>query len=373
MSYSLTVGRLFGTAIRLHFTFLLLLLAMGGFSFAQGGSAAAIATVGFVSLLFFCVLLHEFGHILAARRYGVFTPDVILLPIGGVARMQRMLDAPRQEIVVALAGPAVNVVIAAFLVVALGGLPSLAETMEPTIAGFLGRLFYANVFLVLFNLIPAFPMDGGRVLRALLSLWKGPVQGTRIATLTGQGFAVLFGLMGLVSGNIILVLVGAFVFFAASSEGAAYRLSASVAGVRNGEAMITRFARLGRDGCLGDAVTCRLRTGQSVIPICDSEGSLAGVLSRSTIYALLTRHGARTPVVEVMTVSIPVVPVDGDLAETTRLLQEGNWPAIGVVDATHRLVGLITRETIDDVAALAEATRKRGRRTFDAVLGQGAV
>jgi CBS domain-containing protein len=96
-------------------------------------------------------------------------------------------------------------------------------------------------------------------------------------------------------------------------------------------------------------------------------------LSRSTIYALLTRHGARTPVVEVMTASIPVVPVDDDLAETARLLQEGNWPAIGVVDATDRLVGLITRETLDDIAALADATRKRGRKTFDAVLGRGAA
>jgi len=373
MSYSLTIGRLFGTAVRLHVTFLLFLLAIGGVAWAQGGSGAAVATVGFVSLLFTCVVLHEFGHILTARRYGVHTPDVILLPIGGVARMQRMLNAPRQEIIVALAGPAVNVVIATALFVAFGGLPSLAQTMEPTIAGFIGRLLYANVFLVLFNLIPAFPMDGGRVLRALLSLWRGPVQATRIATLMGQGFAVLFGLMGLFSGNIVLILIGAFIFFAASSEGAAARIGASVTGVRNGETMITRLARLGRDSCLGDAVTCRLRTGQPVIPICDSEGSLAGVLSRSTIYALLTRHGARTPVVEVMTASIPVVSVDGDLAETARLLQEADWPVIAVVDATDRLVGLITRETLDDVAALADATRRGGRNTFDAALGRGAV
>ncbi len=373
MSYSLTIGQLFGTAVRLHVTFLLFLLAIGGVTWAQGGPGAAVATVAFVSLLFTCVVLHEFGHIIAARRYGVHTPDVILLPIGGVARMTRMLNVPRQEIVVALAGPAVNVVIAAALFVALGGLPGPTETMEPTIAGFAGRLLYANVLLVLFNLIPAFPMDGGRVLRALLSLWRGPVQGTRIATLIGRGFAVLFGLVGLFSGNIVLILIGAFIFFAASSEGAAAKLGASLAGVRNGEAMMTRFARLGRDSCLGDAVTCRLRTGQSVIPICDREGSLAGALSRRTIYASLARQGARTPVVEVMTTDIPVVPVHGDLAETARLLQEANWPAIAVVDAADRLVGLVTRETLDDVAALADATRRGGRNTFDAALGRGAV
>ena len=257
MRFSLTVGRLSGTAVRLHVTFLLFLLAVGGVTWGQAGSGAALVTVGFVSLLFVCVVLHEFGHILAARRYGIQTRDVILLPIGGVARMQSMPETPAQEIVVALAGPAVNVVIAVALIVALGGLPSLAENMEPTVTGFVGRLLYANVFLVLFNLIPAFPMDGGRVLRALLSLWRGPVRGTRIAALLGQGFAVLFGLLGVISGNIVLILVSVFIYFAASSEGAAASLRVSVNGVRNGKAMLSRFARLDRDSCLGDAVACR--------------------------------------------------------------------------------------------------------------------
>jgi Zn-dependent protease/CBS domain-containing protein len=373
MSYSLTIGRLFGTAIRLHVTFLLFLLTIGGVTWAQGGSGAAVATVGFVSLLFACVVLHEFGHILAARRYGVHTPDVILLPIGGVARMARMPQTPGQEIAVALAGPAVNVVIAAGLLLVLGGLPSLAEIMAPTVAGLAGRLLYANVFLVLFNLIPAFPMDGGRVLRALLSLWRGPVSGTRIAARLGQGFAVVFGLLGLVSGNIVLILVGVFIYFAAAAEGAAASRHASVTGLRNSDAMISRFARLGLDSSLGDAVACRLQTGQAVIPICDGEGRLAGVASRSTIYALLAERGASTPIVEVMTAGLPIVPVRGELAETTRLLQDANWPAVGVVDGDERLVGLVTHETIDDLAALADATRRGGRTTFDVALGRGAA
>ncbi len=373
MRYSLTIGRLFGTAVRLHVTFLLFLLAIGGMTWAQGGSTAAVATVGFVSLLFMCVLLHEFGHILAARRYGVHTPDVILLPIGGVARMAGMPKTPGQEIVVALAGPAVNVVIAAALLLVLGGLPSLADIMAPTVTGLAGRLLYANVFLVLFNLIPAFPMDGGRVLRALLSLWRGPVSGTRIAARLGQGFAVVFGLLGVASGNIVLILVGIFIYFAAAAEGAAANRHASLTGLRNSDAMISRFARLGLDSCLGDAVACRLQTGQAVIPICDGDGRLAGVTTRGTIYASLAKRESRTPIVEVMTAGIPRVPDDGDLAQATRLLQEADWPAIAVVDVTDRLVGLVTRETIDDVAALADASRRGGRGAFDAALGRGAA
>ena len=373
MSYSLTIGKLFGTAIRLHVTFLLFLLAIGGVTWAQGGSGAAATTVGFVSLLFTCVVLHEFGHILAARRYGVDTPAVILLPIGGVARMARMPETPGQEIVVALAGPAVNVVIAAALLLVLGGLPSLTEIMAPTVTGLAGRLLYANLFLVLFNLIPAFPMDGGRVLRALLSLWQGPVRSTRIAARLGQGFAVVFGLFGLLSGNIILVLVGVFIYLAASAEGAAAGKRAAVTALRNSDGMIDRFAPLGFDSCLGDAVACRLQTGQAVIPICDGEGRLAGVASRATLYTLLATRGARTPIVEVMTAGLPTVPVDGDLGESARLLEKADWPAVGVVDGDERLVGLVTPETIEDIAALAIATRGSGRRSFDAALGRGAA
>ena len=159
-----------GTEIRLHLTFLLLLAWIGASRMGAGRARAAIAGIVFICLLFGCVLLHEFGHVLAARRYGIATPDITLLPIGGVARLERIPENPSEELVVALAGPAVNVVIAALLFLVLGGIPHRGRGGEPRERrpSLLARLFWVNVTLVVFNLIPAFPMDGGRVLRALL-------------------------------------------------------------------------------------------------------------------------------------------------------------------------------------------------------------
>ena len=193
MSWSITIGTVKGTVIRLHITFLLFLLWIAAAHYAHGGWDAAVAGVLFIALLFLCVLLHEFGHIFAARRYGVQTPDVILLPIGGVARLERIPEEPAQELVVALAGPAVNLVIAGVLYLALGGLAP-REGLEVGNPGvdLLARLLWANLFLAVFNLIPAFPMDGGRVLRAFLAHRLGYARGTQIAASGGQAVAFLF-------------------------------------------------------------------------------------------------------------------------------------------------------------------------------------
>lgn len=359
MPFSLTVGRLFGTAIRLHATFVLFLMLIAGVSFAWGGVGAAVATTSLILLLFGCVVLHEFGHILAARRYGVHTRDVVLLPIGGIARMARMPETPGQEIVVALAGPAVNVVIAGALFIAMGGFPTATATLQPTASGLVEQLFYANILLVLFNMLPAFPMDGGRVLRALLAMWKGHALATRIAARTGQALAVAFGVLGLLSGNIILALVGVFIFLAASSENRAAGMMAALRGMRNGDAMVSHFVRLGRDSRLADAVECRLRTAQQVFPVCDGEGRLVGMLTRRTILAQLAKHGPQLPVVEAMDENLPGVHVRADLEHTAGLLQQRNLPAVGVVDDGERLVGLITPDTLDDLVIINRADRGR--------------
>jgi Zn-dependent protease len=207
MAWSITIGTVKGTVIRVHITFLLFLLWIAAAHYAQGGWEAAVAGVLFITLLFLCVLLHEFGHIFAARRYGVQTRDVILLPIGGVARLERIPEQPAQEIVVALAGPAVNLVIAAVLYLALGGLmPREGLEVDNPGVGLLARLLWANLLLAIFNLIPAFPMDGGRVLRAFLAHRLGYARGTQIAASVGQATAFVFGLLGLLGGNPLLVL-----------------------------------------------------------------------------------------------------------------------------------------------------------------------
>src|SRR6476661_2232191 len=176
MAWSITVGTIAGTAVRIHLTFLLFLLWIGIAQALSGGASAAIGAVAFMASLFACVVLHEFGHILAARRYGIRTPEVTLYPIGGVASLEKLPEKPAQELVVALAGPAVNLVIAAVLFIGLGATldPQDLTRLDQPGANLLPRLAAANLFLAIFNMVPAFPMDGGRVLRAFLAMRLGP-------------------------------------------------------------------------------------------------------------------------------------------------------------------------------------------------------
>src|ERR1044071_9790845 len=210
MQWSIKVARVAGTEIRIHFTFLLFLAWIGIGYYQAGGAAAAIQGILFIVLLFGCVLLHEFGHVLAARVYGIRTPDITLLPIGGVARLQRMPDEPWQELVIALAGPLVNVVIALTLFVFVGWRGFSIEGAASG-ADLLVQLLAINVILVLFNLLPAFPMDGGRVLRALLATRLSYARATQIAASIGQACAFIFGFLGLF-GNPLLIFIALFVY-----------------------------------------------------------------------------------------------------------------------------------------------------------------
>ncbi|MCI0746267.1 MAG: site-2 protease family protein [Verrucomicrobia subdivision 3 bacterium] len=222
MRWSLKLGKIAGTELYLHWTFLILL----GVVFFNGldkgtGIPAAAQQVLFVVALFTCIVLHEFGHAFAARRYGIETRDITLLPIGGVARLERMPREPRHELWVALAGPLVNVVIAAalYVILVVASIGRFAPILS--ISGFLTTLLWLNVFLVAFNLLPAFPMDGGRVLRAMLARRLEYVRATRIAARIGQGMAVLFIIAGFVAlqrGNPMLMLIGVFIFIGARNE-----------------------------------------------------------------------------------------------------------------------------------------------------------
>ena len=222
MGWTITIGRVAGTEVKVHLTFFILVAFWAMAGYQQGGSWGALLATFTLFALFACIVLHEFGHILVARRYGVFTPDVILLPIGGVARLQRIPDEPRQELLIALGGPAVTlaiVVVLYLVLVAMGRDPALWG-LEPD-GPFLETLMQVNLYLLLFNLFPAFPMDGGRVLRALLASRLGLVEGTRIAARLGQASAVVAGFYALTAGRGLLVLVALFVFLGAGAEAAA--------------------------------------------------------------------------------------------------------------------------------------------------------
>jgi Zn-dependent protease len=206
MTWSFRIGTVAGTAVRIHVTFVLLLAWIWFTHYRIGGAPAAWQGVAFILAVFACVLLHEFGHVLAARRYGILTPDITLLPIGGLARLERMPEEPGQEFVIAIAGPLVNVLIAAVIILVLGygvGPDQITQIENPQIS-FLARLAGVNIFLVLFNLIPAFPMDGGRVLRAALASRMSWSRATQIAAAIGQGLAFVFGFLGLLYNPLLI-------------------------------------------------------------------------------------------------------------------------------------------------------------------------
>lgn len=356
MSWSLNIGTVAGTAIRVHVTFLLLLAWIFGIDYIAGGLQAAWNGLVFIVLLFLCVLLHEFGHIFTARAFGIRTPDVILLPIGGVSRLERIPEQPRQEFLVTIAGPMVNVAIALILVF-IGGANLSAERLAAlgsADVSMIDRLAAVNLFLAIFNLIPAFPMDGGRVLRALLATKLGYVRATEVAATIGQGVAFLLGFLGLFF-NPLLIFIAIFVYLAASAEAHLVATRAMSRGVPVTAAMMTQFATLTPDEHVDAAVETLLHTRQGEFPVVDGDGRPLGVLTRNDLVRALKARGPQGRVADAMTGGIPTISKSHCLDEAFRLLQEKSVPAVGVVDASGRLVGLVTSETIGEMLMLHHA------------------
>lgn len=369
MGWSISIGSVKGTAVRLHFTFLLFLAWAGAILYMQGGAAAAASGVTFLLLLFLCVVLHEFGHILAARHFGIRTPEVVLLPIGGVSRLERIPQQPREELIMALAGPAVTLAIAAVLIAALGGLPDPMDIMAATNGrALLAQLAYANLVLLLFNLLPAFPMDGGRVLRALLSARMGHVRGTSIAATIGQILAIIFGLLGLMAGHVILILVGIFVYVAAGAEAGLARVRIAASGIPAREAMVTSFESLREDAPIRDAAEALLRTSQHEFPVVDKNGRVRGKLTRTKILEALDELGGGVPVGHAMQTDMPTVSAWDQLDDALGLLQDGK-STVAVTDADGKLVGLVTWENLFERLLVSQAITRRVRRMEKCVLG----
>jgi Zn-dependent protease/CBS domain-containing protein len=321
-----------------------------------------VASLIFMVLLFAYVLAHEFGHIFTARAFGVATPDVILLPIGGVARLERIPEKPSEEFLIAIAGPLVNVAIALVLMLGLRAhldAQNLA-TVESTSVSLVDRLAEVNLFLALFNLIPAFPMDGGRVLRALLATRLGYVRATEVAATIGQWCAFGLGFLGLFY-NPLLIFIAIFVYLAASSEAQAVSMRAMSRDVPVSAAMMTEFATLTPDEHIDAAVQTLLKTSQSEFPVVNGEQRLIGLLGRGQIIRALKELGPDAKVGQAMVTEIPTIENRRRLDEALRLLQEKAAPAIGVVDAAGRLVGLLTSETIGEMLLVRRAMPESGK------------
>jgi Zn-dependent protease len=288
MKWSIRIGRLAGIDLYMHVTFLLLVGWVAFMYWRQGQSiGSAVLGVIFILTVFLCVILHELGHALTARRYGIKTRDIILLPIGGVARLERLPTQPLQELWVALAGPAVNIVIAAGLFTFLKLTASLEplQTMTLTTGPFLERIMAINIFLVAFNMIPAFPMDGGRVLRALLATRTEYSRATQIAASIGQGIAVLFGMIGLFF-NPLLLFIAFFVWIGAAQEASLAQMQSAIGGIPVKQAMLTDFKTLKSNDTLERAVELTLAGSQKDFPVADN-GHIEGILTQTDLLKAL--------------------------------------------------------------------------------------
>jgi Zn-dependent protease len=356
MRWSYRIGRIAGTDIKVHVTFLLVVGWWAAVGYSAGGPQGALTSALALLALFACILLHEFGHILMARRFGVRTPDVILLPIGGVARLERIPEEPKQELLIALAGPAVTLGIAVvlYLVLRLGGSSADVSQLSEQ-QPFLAQLVTVNIYLLLFNLIPAFPMDGGRVLRAILASRMGLVRGTRIAATLGQTFAVLGGLYGITRPEPLLVLVAFFVFLGANAEAAAVETRAAGEGLQVKQMMVTDFRTVPVHATLNQAVDLLLSGEQREFPVVDNLGRTEGILTRDNLIRGLSQRGPESTVAEAMTTGVPTVPPTLSFQEALDRLRASRLPALPVVDLGGALVGLLTLDNITDLLLIRRA------------------
>ena len=358
MRWSATLGNFAGIDVKVHVTFLLLLgwVALSHWQ-AERSVEAILGGLAFILVLFACVVLHEFGHALTARRYGVRTRDIILLPIGGVARLERIPDEPRQELWVAAAGPAVNVAIAALLAAWLELSGGWQPVEELTVSGgsFVERLLLVNLFLVIFNLIPAFPMDGGRVLRALLALEMDYLKATQMAASIGQTLAFAFGFLGLF-GNPMLVFIALFVWIGAAQEASLVQMKSALGGIPVERAMITDYRTLDFADTLGRAVDLTLATSQKDFPVLDGE-RLAGILTQPKLLEALDEHGREHPVTEVMEREFETASASEMLEPVFQRFQECACRTIPVL-AGGRLAGIVTMDNVGEFVSIQSALRR---------------
>ncbi|QIN84465.1 CBS domain-containing protein [Rubrobacter tropicus] len=374
---SFKIGRAFGIDVRVHWTFLFLLVFFAGYGYVQGGNlTGAVLMTGLILALFAFVLLHEYGHSLVAQRLGTEILDITLLPIGGLARMKSLPERPADEVKIALAGPLVNVVLAlalgAIAYLGFGSAPlQMVDIHAPGLTG--GAVFaylaLLNAVLAVFNLVPAFPMDGGRVLRGLLAARMGAVRATEAAAAVGKAFAFLFFFYGLLSGNFVLVLVAVFIFFGAGGETQMVRQRETMRGLSVADVMGTR----GRTETVtpyhtfGQVLDMVIHGYQEDFPVVDEEDRLVGMLTRREILAAAHSPERYATVRDLMRTEFPTVSPTADLFEEGQnLLLESGLRGIPVVEGGE-LLGVFTVEDIGQAGlARAAAGGARGKNRVHA-------
>jgi Zn-dependent protease/CBS domain-containing protein len=357
MKWSLYIGRFFGIGVYLHVTFLLLLgfIATGQW---LADPDSVLTGVGLYVAVFGCVLLHEFGHALTARRFGIQTKDITLLPIGGVARLERLPEKPWHEFLVTIAGPAVNLVIALLLlpfVLLQGGFKG-PVTFPPSEGPFIETLLLLNLWLVAFNLLPAFPMDGGRVLRSLLSMKLGNMRATAIAAKTGQVMAVLFVMAGVLLPQVFLIVIAFFVWSGAAQENRFAQVRDIFRGATTGSAMQTNLVTLEPNDTLARAAHVFMQSPQAGYPVLYF-GRPVGVLLPSDLVSAVNSRHFSAPLAEAMRADVVTVQADDPLETSLEKLQASDFPVL-LVERGGALAGLLTAESVGNFAAIHKAAEK---------------
>jgi Zn-dependent protease len=362
MGWSYRIATIRGIDLKVHVTFAVLVLIVAS-NWASLGPVGVAFGAGLIVLLFACVTLHEFGHAIAAQHYGIPVKEIVLLPIGGIAFLGRAARDPMQELVIASAGPAVNVAIIALLapvLYVLGEPLSAAPALlrpggaTPSLTEALHWLLGANISLVLFNLIPAFPLDGGRILRGLLGLRMEWSRATAWSTSIGQGLAMAMGAWGFMQGNLMLGIIAAMVFFAAAATNAEEQGQTVLATQQVGDACNRHAIVLSESDRVSTVIRYLLMSYQPDFAVMRGP-RLLGVVRRSQVLAALARREGDAPVSALMADAVPI-SADRSLAETRQLLAESP-SAVAAVFADSHFIGLVSAEDIAEAETVLSFAR----------------
>lgn len=357
MKWSWKLARIAGIDVYIHATFFILIAWIGLSYWQAEGNLGAVANgVGFILVLFACVVAHEFGHAMMARRYGIRTKHITLLPIGGVAMLERMPEDPKQEITVALAGPAVNVaiVIALWLWLSTAGTWVAMDQLDLTTGPFLERILMINIVLAVFNMLPAFPMDGGRVLRAALAMRMDRNEATQTAAKVGQGLALMMGLFGILY-NPFLLFIAFFVWIGASAEAGMEQVKSLLTGSTTGHAMLSDFQTLSPGDPLSRAIALTMAGSQTDFPVLQG-GVMVGVLGQGDLLKGLQEQGEYSPVSAWMQQEVESADINEPLEAVMERLQSCNCRLISVTDK-NRNVGIINLENIMELIRIQSALK----------------
>jgi Zn-dependent protease/CBS domain-containing protein len=363
MGGSFKIGRLSGIDVKVHWTFFLLLAFFAFIGYQTSGSLlGALTAIALIVALFLCVLLHEFGHSLVAQRLGLEIHSITLLPIGGVSNLESLPEKPSDEVKITIAGPLVNVVLAPIFFgvgLLLGAAPRIQADLF-TGVGSVGEFFfylgYLNVVLAVFNLLPAFPMDGGRILRGVLASRLGALRATDISSIVGQVFAAAFFLIGLLGGNILLALIAVFIYFGARGEAQLVRQRELTHGLTVSDVMGTRShtETVTPSHTFGQVLDSVIHGYQEDFPVVDESGKLVGMITRNEIMTAAHSPERYSSVGDLMKTDVPTVPARADLFEEgLSTLQRSGLRALPVTENAE-LVGMLTIEDVGQAQLLGQ-------------------